>query len=458
MLAVAAAAAVSCSFLEGPVIVRTEAEIRAALARKSGVIQLAPGAIEVSSALEIPPGSQDLELRGAPEGSILRVTDGFTGKAVLHCRDSRGVHLSGFSIEGNREALEKPVELPPSNLTFAEFYENNGIVAENVHDLTISGLQFSEITNYAVIVNQGTNVLIEETRVLDSGSRNERNRNNASGGILLENGTTDFEVRNCALERIRGNGIWTHSRYESPRNRSGLIVGNRLWNIARDAIQVGHATEVRVENNSGGSIGFPIEEVDVEGGAMPVGIDTAGNTDRSVYAGNRFEEINGKCIDLDGFHHGEIRGNTCVNRGRAEDYPSGHFGIVMNNSNPDMQSEAIVIEDNEIDGAVYGGIFVIGSGHRIVRNRLRNLNKAGCGEASPDPRCNFWPAEPALLYSGIYLGQRAEREAVTRENLIEGNEITGLGMGETCLAASPGVPLSSNDVRGNDCRGLEGAL
>ena len=94
-----------------------------------------------------------------------------------------------------------------------------------------------------------------------------------------------------------------------------------------------------------------------ENKAIPVAIDTAGNTDRSVYSNNRFTGINGKCIDLDGFHHGEVTGNVCVNQ--------RNFGIVMNNTNPDMQSEGITIADNTIDGGLYGGIFVIGTGNKL---------------------------------------------------------------------------------------------
>jgi hypothetical protein len=414
-------------------------------------VQLASGVIGVSSAIEIPAGAHSLEVRGDPAGSTLRVADDFTGRAVFVTRDARDLLFAGFTIEGNRAALEKPAGLPPSNVTFFDFYENNAIAVENVVGLTIEGVRFSEITNYAVIVSNGSEVQLHKLEVRDSGSRNERGRNNASGGVLLENGTTRFTVRNCAFENIRGNGIWTHSRYESPRNSDGTISENQFRNIARDAIQVGHATRIRVENNTGSRIGFPVDEVDVEGGAMPVGVDTAGNTDHSVYADNRFEEINGKCIDLDGFHHGEVRRNTCVNRGQPSDYPSGHFGIVMNNTNPDMESEQIIIEDNEIDGTVYGGIFVIGSGHRIVGNRLRGVNQAACREQSPDPRCNFWPEEPALLHSGIYLGRRAERPAQTRGNVIRDNEISGFGMATGCVAASPGLDLSANDVAANRC-------
>ncbi len=78
--------------------------------------------------------------------------------------------------------------------------------------------------------------------------------------------------------------------------------------------------------------------VDVENGGTPVGIDTAGNVDQSTYEHNRFEEIDGKCIDLDGFHDGAVRGNTCINRRPPEDYPFGHFGIVFNNASIEMRS------------------------------------------------------------------------------------------------------------------------
>ena len=179
-------------------------------------------------------------------------------------------------------------------------------------------------------------------------------------------------------------------------------------------------------------------------------IDTAGNTDRSVYAHNRFEDVNGKCIDLDGFHHGEVRSNTCINRRPRQEYPHGHFGIVMNNANPDMQSEEITVAGNHIEGALYGGIFVIGSRHRIVGNRLLDLNKARCAPGKPG--CVYWPDEPELLSSGIYLGRRAERPAMTRNNVIENNEISGFGMGPGCIRAAPGVALRDNKIQGNRCQ------
>jgi hypothetical protein len=273
--------------------------------------------------------------------------------------------------------------------------------------------------------------------VADSGSRNPAGRNNTTGGILLEEGTSDFRVTRCEVRNIRGNGIWTHSLYTSARNARGVFAENRFDTIGRDALQVGHATEVRVEGNTGTRIGFPEEAVDVEGRAIPVGVDTAGNVDRSIYARNQFFGINGKCIDLDGFHDGEVSRNVCIDV--AGD------GIVMNNANPDMQSRNVRIEDNLLDGVKYRGIFVIGEGHVIRRNRLLNLNTAHCG-------CYYTAGEPDMFRSGIYLGRGAERPAPARGNRIEENEITGYQMDRRCIGRAPGIAPDWNTLRDNRCR------
>lgn len=432
--------------------VGTSEELQEAVGKGSGVVRLAPGVIDIAKQIEIPSGAKDLEIIGDPEGTTLRAAPDFEGKAMLVFRSASGITLSGFSIEGRRPHSDERLGLPPSNITFFDFYSDNGLVFENVEDLHIADVGFTEITNYPIIVTTGKNVVIEKVRVSNSGSLNENGRNNASGGILLENGTSDFVVRDSTFENVRGNCIWTHSRYESPRNAGGLIEGNEFHMTARDAIQVGHATRIRVTENHGSKIGYPTEEVDIEGQGFPVGIDTSGNTDQTVYVNNQFEDLNGKCIDLDGFHHGEIRDNTCVNEGPLEDYPLGHFGIIMNNANPDMESAEITITGNIIDGPVYGGLFLIGSSHTVRDNQFLNVNSVGCREGSSDPRCNYWPDEPALLRTGIYLGKRAERPAVTRDNVIEGNVISGLGMESACIAAAPGVDLAANRIGENDCQ------
>jgi hypothetical protein len=396
------------------------------------IIRLPAGIVELHSEMAV---GGDTELRGAPEGTVLRMAADFSGRAAIVVRGS-GVLLRGFAIDGNRAALEARSELPPSDVPFARFTRGNGVLAEGAGRVTVLNVGFRNIAGFAVLASRSANVTVEDVEVTDSGSRNAAGRNNATGGILLEEGSADFRVIHCRLRRIRGNGIWTHSVYGSPRNARGLISRNEFEEIGRDAIQVGHATDIRVESNSGARIGFPVEEVDIEHLAVPVAIDTAGNVERSVYSGNRFSEIDGKCIDLDGFHDGEVRGNACVNRPAPELYPYGGYGIVMNNSN---------------EAPKFGGIFVIGAGHRIARNRLLNLNTAHCNEEAARFGCYYAPGEPEMLSSGIYLGRGADRPAPARGNSVEDNQVTGYKMKSRCIGYAPGIAPEWNRPRGNRC-------
>ncbi len=265
---------------------------------------------------------------------------------------------------------------------------------------------------------------------------------------------SNFEVSGCRFENVLGNALWTHSFSQSPRAERGLFAGNRFDSIGRDAIQVGHATRVRVEDNTGIRIGFPADTVDIENQGIPVAIDTSGNVDQSAYTRNSFEEIDGKCIDLDGFHDGAVRDNRCVNQRAAGDYPAGQFGIVINDTDPDVHPVNIEITGNQIQGAKFGGLFLIGSGHRVTGNTLENLNTAGCNESAARFGCLYKKGEPELLESGIYLARGGSRPVETRGNVIRGNRISGHRMRTHCVAAGPGVSLAANIVEGNTCLDL----
>jgi hypothetical protein len=403
--------------------------------------------VELKSELIVEVGT---ELCGAASGTVLVTGPGFTGRAAIVVRGD-DVVVRDLTIDGSRDAREGRSGLPPADVTFARFTSGNGVLAEGVGRLRVERVRFRNIAGFAVLVSHSHHVSIDGVQVSDSGSRNAAGRNNATGGILFEEGSSEFRVSDSEFRRIRGNGLWTHSLYTSPRNSRGLFSGNRFEDVGRDAIQVGHATDVRVEENSGSRIGFPVAEVDIENRAVPVAIDTAGNVERCQYNRNRFDEIDGKCLDLDGFHDGEIGGNRCVNHGPPEQYPFGNYGIVMNDSNPDMESRNIRIVENVIEGPRFGGIFVIGTGHLIARNRLLNLNTAHCNEEAARFGCYYGPGEPDMLRSGIYLGRGAERPAPAKGNLIEDNEITGFQMDTRCVAAAPGIQPSWNTVRNNRC-------
>lgn len=434
----------------GPPTIRVsdEAGLRAAL--RSGVrIQLASGVFPLRAEIHIPRGVHDVEITGA--GTVVRAADGFSGTALFRAEEARRIRLVHLALEGNRAALEQRAGLPPSDVPFIRYTRGNGIVFERCEEVSVSSVRLREIAGFAVLAAASRGVRIERLTVEDSGSRNPEGRNNTTGGVLLEEGTRDFEVTASHFRRILGNAVWTHSRYTSPRNANGLIWGNRFQMVGRDAIQVGHATRVRVEGNVIREVGFPPAAVDVENLAIPVGIDTAGNVDHSAYTGNRIEEYNGKCIDLDGFHHGEVRRNTCVNRQDVGAYPHGGFAIVMNNSNPDMESEEVIIERNDIDGVRYGGIFVIGERNLVADNRLQNLNLARCGSAAERADCRWAAGQPDLPRAGIYLGHGAERPAPARRNRIERNRVGGFGMDRHCVVAAPGVDAAANRIAGNRC-------
>jgi hypothetical protein len=415
----------------------------------TGTVHLPRGVTEISVEMKLPDGAHDITIAG--DHSTLRAASNFHGRAILSCHGCRRIHFTNFAIDGNRAALEKPLPLATPDNTFASVFPNNGILIEETGGISIDHVDFANITNYAVLIGHSSDVAIDHISVDDSGSRNAKGRNNTSGGILLEEGTERFSVTDSPFRNVRGNAIWTHSYAHSPRNRDGKILRNQFTEIGRDAIQVGHAVAVEVADNHGTRIGFPVDLVDYENGGQPVGIDTGGNVEQSSYEDNRFEEVDGKCIDLDGFHDGAVRGNTCINRGGPQDYVFGNFGISLNNTYPGMRSQNIVIEKNELSGMKFGGIFVIGEGHIIRNNRMTHLNTAHCNGVDAKFGCLPIPSEPVFLESGIYLAKGGERPSPARHVRIENNIISGYKMAAHCVEAAPGVKLSDNTIRNNTC-------
>lgn len=446
-------AALAAVVLVGCSQVSPEATVREALTKQSmGVVRLPSGDIVLTSPFRIPAGARDLEVRGSDSTRIV-AGPGFQGKALIIVENAQNVTFADFSIDGNRDAV-KPLELAPPENAFRIWYQNNGILADQVEGLTLERVTFRNVAAFPVLVSRSKGVHVRDVNVSDSGSVDAKGKNNSTGGILLEEGTADFEVRNSTFRNIRGNALWTHSLLTSPQLVDGVFAGNKFERIGRDAIQVGHAKRVRVEDNTGREIGYPFEIVDAEHGGTPVAVDTAGDVEGAQYNRNEFDEINGKCMDLDGFHDGVVADNSCVNRGKASDYPHGHFGIVMNNTNANAHSNNIQLNGNLIDGAKYGGLFLMGSNNTIANNRFQNVNLALCNESSKD--CVYKADEPNLLQSGIYLGSGVARKEEATGNVIRGNTVTGHKMSVRCVMAGPGVSLTENTVQGNTCRDTVG--
>ena len=444
-------AAVALVWWPPPVASSAEAAIRRA-ARSTGAIELPAGVTEIQAEIDIPPEIAGLEIHGAASGSTLRASNHFQGRAIFRCARTSRVRFANFTIDGNRRVLEQPAGLPGFSTPFTRFTTDNGILAIGVAALQISNVQFVNIPGFAILVSRSRDVSIENVQVSDSGSRTPSGRNNGTGGILLEEGTRDFTVSHCNLRNVLGNGIWTHSLATAPQNSDGLIAWNHFERIGRDAIQLGHAAQIRVEDNTGSEIGYPLEVVDMQDLATPVAIDTAGDTTHSEYSRNQFSEVNGKCLDLDGFHDGQVRGNVCTNHYGREHYPYGNLGIVFNNSDPAMRSQGVELEDNTLDGTLFSGIFVIGEHHRIAHNHLRRINLAHCNGTSAKFGCNYAPDQPGLLRSGIYLASGGEHPSPARANVIQDNEISGFGMSVNCVNAAPGVAIAANAISRNVCK------
>ena len=426
-----------------------QSALQHALNRGTGTVRLPPGITEIHSELTIPAGAHDLEITGSPN-TVLRAADDFRGRALIACSGGQRIRLHGFTIDGNR-TFRDTVEMAPPENAFRLMYRNNGVWLDQARSIAISGMQFRLVPGFAVLISRSSDIAITGVSVSYSGSLNRHVRNNSTGGIVIEEGSSNFRVQNCSFRHILGNALWTHSLYTSARNRDGLFAANQFDTIGRDAIQVGHATGVRVIGNHGRRIGFPEDVVDSENGGTPVAIDTAGNVNDSSYRDNRFEEVDGKCFDLDGFHDGEVVSNACISPKTAADYKYGHYALVMNDSNPDMHARNVAIVGNEFNGVKFGGIYVVGGPHRIERNRLLNLNLAHCND-NPAIPCLYMKGQPDLLRSGIYLGAGVKKQDATVDNVIRRNEVEGYKIREHCVVASPAVSLAANDVGDNQCR------
>jgi hypothetical protein len=440
-----------CVCLIGCQASNRESKLRSAFRTKTGHIAVPDGTTELHAPLEFEAGAHDIDVRGASSASILKLADDFKGKAAIIGAGVKNIRLEGFQIVGSRRELRSVLYLPGSSTRFIDYYDRNGIAFLDSEGIAISGVSLKSISDFAILITHSTAVNITAVTIEDSGTLDSRGLSNSAGGILLEQGAANFTVTRCRIKNVTGNGIWTHSNADAPRDQDGRITGNEIWGTPRDAIQIGHAARIQVLDNSGGQIGYPVEQVDLPAQATPVALDSAGNVSESIYSGNHFEDVNGQCIDLDGFHDGQVLNNSCVNRKPPAGYPLSHVGVVFGNSNPEMTSRNVILSGNLIQGFGYGAVYLIGEGHQVSGNRFVDVNRNHCTGDMRVPRCGYAPDEPGMLRSGIYLASHAARPAETTRNKISGNYISGFGMDQWCIAAGPGVVIGSSEIHNNTC-------
>jgi hypothetical protein len=254
----------------------TELALRKALAAKTGAVTLPAGEIEITREIAVPTDAHDLDIRGA--GTIIKAAAAFRGRALLVFPAGKNIKIHDLALDGNRDAVGRMIGLAPSGTMYSRFMPNNGILAEGVTGIEIAQVKATDMAGFTILVNAGHNIRIHDVEITDSGGFNAQRRNNATGGILLEEGTADFAISRCLLGKMRGNGITLRSVAR------GRIFENEFKTLARDAIQASGATAVAIENNNASQLGFPIEEVDAPGAI---------------------------CMRLDGFTDGQVKDNTC---------------------------------------------------------------------------------------------------------------------------------------------------
>jgi len=253
------------------------AAIRKALMAKTGVVTLPTGEFDIAREIMLPADAHDLEIHGS--NTTLKATAEFRGRALLAILNGKNIRIHDLSLDGNRDATGRMFSLPAFGTMYARFVPANGIVAENADNLEISNIKANRIAGFAVLINSGKAIHIHDVDVTNSGGFNAQRRNNGTGGIAVEENTTDFEIRRCAFASIRGDGITIRAV------NHGRIFENEFRSIAREAIHAEHTTAVNIESNHIEQIGFPVEEVDAPGAL---------------------------CMRLDHFDNASVKDNSCT--------------------------------------------------------------------------------------------------------------------------------------------------
>ena len=256
----------------------TELQLRKALEATTGSIVLPAGEILISREIVLPPDAHDLDIRGGAGGTNLKAADTFRGRGLLVLTGGKNIKIHDLTIDGNRDAVGRMLTLPASGTMYSRTIPGNGIVAEGITGLEISGIKAGHISSFAILVNAGHNVKLHDIEVSDSGGFSPQRRNNATGGLALEEGTADFEIRHCRFGGIRGTGITLRSIGR------GRIADNEFAVVARDGIRVADSKTIVIENNGIRQIGFPVEEVDARATCITFDHVTAGDVHGNVCA------------------------------------------------------------------------------------------------------------------------------------------------------------------------------
>lgn len=337
-----------------------EAALRRALVAKTGTVTLPSGTIEISREILLPPDAHDLDIKGS--GTTIRAADTFRGRALVAITGGRNIKLRDITLDGNREAVGHLGNLPPSGTMLSRFVADNGIVVEGVTGLEIGAVKAIHIAGFAILINASHTVQIHHVDITESGGFGPQRKNNATGGIAIEEDTTDFQVHGCLFGTLRGTGVTVR------KSARGKIFENEFRAIARDAVHVNHGSGIAITNNHAEQIGIPVEEVDA---------------------------IGSLCMRLEEFQDGEVSGNTCseallgaVTISGARNKITGNHFTGLNISHRDTPgvylapgAKDVTVEGNEISGTGMS-LHCVGAAPDVNKSDFRAIKNDCSDEAS----------------------------------------------------------------------------
>src|SRR5579863_1895417 len=121
----------------------TESQLRTALLARTGAVTLPAGTIEISREITLPGDAHDLDLRGA--STTIKAASTFRGRALIVIPAGKNIKVHDLSLDGNRDAIARPLGLPPSETMFSRFTPDNGLLAEGVTNLEIAQVKATGI-------------------------------------------------------------------------------------------------------------------------------------------------------------------------------------------------------------------------------------------------------------------------------------------------------------------------
>ncbi len=127
-----------------------EAQLRSAFEAKTGTVTLPAGTIEISREIVLSGDAHDLDLRGSM--TIIKAAATFRGRALIVIPAGKNIKVHDLSLDGNRDAVARPLGLAPSETMFSRFMPNNGILAEGVTNLEIDNVSAVGIAGFAILV------------------------------------------------------------------------------------------------------------------------------------------------------------------------------------------------------------------------------------------------------------------------------------------------------------------